>query len=267
MAEFTRNNDRPESASAEGSAAVGQIQGGRVPTAVREASPAAVGKARNIAARRETIFREDAPRNLGRGGTALPAEVGSTRSQPDQPVRAEEWGAYPGGELGGGFDLPLSRYLAFDHTAVPSFRGLKPEFNPWTRDARVIPQRMSDPPQYIPVGAVDTQLSVLVARGLSRENVLIHTLAWNFLSTALKSNSDKSMLHRCTSPRQAWDALFEWVYGPQTTGAPTSLRRFNSFNIAPASNPLEEMGRIEDLATEVRIAGLSVDVHMLYCIF
>ena len=41
-------------------------------------------------------------------------------------------------------------------------------------------------------------------------------------------------------------------------------RRLNSFKIAPGSNPLEEMGRIEDLAGEMRTAGLALDDHMLY---
>ncbi|MEP4804727.1 MAG: hypothetical protein ABJZ69_09975, partial [Hyphomicrobiales bacterium] len=65
----------------------------------------------------------------------MPVEVGPPRGQPDQHGRTGGWGAYPGGELGGGFDLPLSRHLAFKHTPVPSFSGLKPEFNPWTRNA------------------------------------------------------------------------------------------------------------------------------------
>ena len=107
---------------------------------------------------------------------------------------------------------------------------------------------MSDPPQYVPVGKLNTENSVLVGRGYNRERVHIHAIAWNFLSTVLKSKSDKSILHRCTSSREAWDALLAW-YGPQTTGAKSDLsRRLNSFNIAPGSNPLEEMGRIEDLA-------------------
>ena len=80
---------------------------------------------------------------------------------------------------------------------------------------------MSDPPQYIPVGELDTENSVFFDRGYSRESVHIHALAWNSLSTALKSKSDKSILHRCTS-REACDALLAW-YDPQTAGAnPTS---------------------------------------------
>ena len=124
-----------------------------------------------------------------------------------------------------------------------------------------------DPPQYIPLGDMDTENSALVERGYNRESVRIHALAWNFLSTALKSKSDKSILHRCTSPREAWDALLAW-YGPQTTGAKPDLsRRLNSFKRAPGSNPLEEMGKIEDVAAEMRSAGMTLDDHMLCTIF
>ena len=66
---------------------------------------------------------------------------------------------------------------------------------------------VSDPPLYIPVGQLDTDNFVLVERGYSRESVYMHALAWTFLSTALKSNNNKSIRDRCTSPREAWDAL------------------------------------------------------------
>ncbi|CAN0374674.1 unnamed protein product, partial [Laminaria digitata] len=86
--------------------------------------------------------------------------------------------------------------------------------------------------------------------GFTPDSVQRHTLAWSFLSTALKSQSDKSILHRCTSPREAWDALLAW-YGPQTTAAKSDLsRRLNNFRIATGSNPQAEMGKIEDLAAE-----------------
>ena len=46
---------------------------------------------------------------------------------------------------------------------------------------------------------------------------------------------------------------------PSTTGAEFDLfRRLNSFKIAPGSIPLEEMGRIEDLAAEMRTAGMAL---------
>ena len=119
---------------------------------------------------------------------------------------------------------------------------------------------MSDLPQHIPVGGLDTGNSVLVDRGYCRESMHMHALAWNLLPTALKSKNDKSILHRCTSPREAWGAFLAW-YRPQTTGAKSNLsRRPNSFKIALGSNPL--MGRIEDLAAEMRTAGLTRDDHM-----
>ncbi|CAN0489075.1 unnamed protein product, partial [Laminaria digitata] len=74
-------------------------------------------------------------------------------------------------------------------------------------------------------------------------------------------------LHRCTSSREAWDALLAW-YDPQTIGAKYDLfRRLNSFRISTGSNPQAEMGRIEDLASEMRTAGMILDDNMLYTIF
>ena len=76
-------------------------------------------------------MREDASRKFGvtgRRGAAVPVEVGRARGQPDQQRRAGEWDTYPGGEFGGGYDLPLSRHIAFKLTPVPSFSGQKSEF-------------------------------------------------------------------------------------------------------------------------------------------
>ena len=75
IAEFTRDNGRSESGSAEGSATIGQIPRGIVPTAVTGTPAAAVGMARDIGAVAETTLREGASPDLGatgRGGTALP---------------------------------------------------------------------------------------------------------------------------------------------------------------------------------------------------
>ena len=48
---------------------------------------------------------------------------------------------------------------------------------------------------------------------------------------------------------------------------PISRGALTSFKIAPGSNPLEEMGGIEDIVAEMRTAGLTLDDHMLYTIF
>ena len=208
-----------------------------------------------------------------RRGAAVPVEVGPARGQSDQQREAGEWGTYPGGELGIGYDMPLSR-LALKYTAVPSLSGKKLDFTAWTRNTRYYAKGVgflsvfvSDPPQYIPVGKRDTENSVLVERGYSRESVHMHALARSFLPKALKRKSDKSILHRCTSPREAWDALLAW-YDPQATEAKSDLsRRLNSFKIPLGSSALEAMGRIEDLATETRTAGLTLDDRMLYTIF
>ena len=126
--------------------------------------------------------------------------------------------------------------LAVKHTAVPQLSGKKPGSTAWTRDARYDAKGLgfrsafvSDPPQYVPVRELDTKNSVRVGRGYNRECVHLHAHAWNFPSTALKSKSDNSILRRCTSTREAWDALLA-SYGPQTTGAKSDLfRRLNRF--------------------------------------
>ena len=118
MTEFMVNNGRSESSSAEGSAAVGGSPPGAEPTAARETPVAAAagGVARgDTTAGREATLREDISRNFGvtgRRGAVVLVEVGPARSQPDQQRRAGEWDLYPGGERGGGYDLPLDIWLS-----------------------------------------------------------------------------------------------------------------------------------------------------------
>ena len=104
---------------AEYSAAEGCSQRGAEPTATAQqifaagAATAGGGARGYTTAARETTFREDASRSVGvtgRRGTAAPVEVGPARGQPDQPRGAGEWGSYPGGGLGVGCDMPLSRH-------------------------------------------------------------------------------------------------------------------------------------------------------------
>ena len=75
--------------------------------------------------------------------------------------------------------MPIPR-LALKHTAVQQFSGKQPKFTAWTIDARYYAQGVgflsafvSDPPQYVPVGDLDTETSVLVGRGYNRE--CVHT--------------------------------------------------------------------------------------------
>ena len=75
--------------------------------------------------------------------------------------------------MGFGCDLSVSR-LALKNTVVPSLRGKKPEFSAWTSDARKYAKEVgflsafvSDMPQYIPVGELDTEKTVLVDREYS----------------------------------------------------------------------------------------------------
>ena len=134
MVKVMRNNGPSESSSAEGSAVTRASPRGAEPTAVRGngaedsaaergsqqgAKPTAAARRVSAAgaatagggargyttAARETTFREDASRSVGVTGlreAVVLVEVRPARGQPDQPRRAEEWGSYPGGELGVG---------------------------------------------------------------------------------------------------------------------------------------------------------------------
>ena len=259
-----RGNGADDSAAERGSQQGAEPTAAALQITAAGAATAGGGARGYVTAASETNFYEDASRSVGvagRRGAAVPVEVGpATRGQSDQPGGAGEWGSYPAGELGIGYDMPLPR-LALKHNVVPQFSGEKPEFTAWTRDARYYPRGVgflsdsaSDPPQYVPVGEMGTEKTVLVGRGYNRESVHIHALVWNFLSKGLKSKSDKSILSRYTVPKEAWDKLLAW-YGTQTTGTKSDIsRRLNSFKIAPGSNPLQEMGKIEDLAADMGIA-------------
>jgi len=65
---------------------------------------------------------------------------------------------------------------------------------------------VSTPPQYIPVGELDTGNAALVARRFSLESAQRHTLAWNFLSTALKSfiTVDSLCSHNTIEQQPGW---------------------------------------------------------------
>ena len=178
MTELMGNNGPSKSSSAEGSAAVRGNPRGAEPTSVREtfAFAAGGGALGDSTATIEAILRENDSRNFGltgRRGAAVPVEVAPVRGQPYQQRGGGQWGAYPGGELGFGCDLSVSR-LALKHTVVPLFRGKKPEFTAWTSDARKYVKEVgflsafvSDMPQYIPPGELGTEKTVLVDKEYS----------------------------------------------------------------------------------------------------
>ena len=144
MAELTRNNGPSESSSAEGSAAARGSPRGEEPTAARGSPEGAepTAAARQISAagadtagaehediqqQQETIFREDASRSVGSDGTKKSCWF--CRNWPSQgPVRPGKdgwrlWGSYPGGELGIGYDMPLSRRSSQTHPCPTISRG------------------------------------------------------------------------------------------------------------------------------------------------
>ena len=85
--------------------------------------------------------------------------------------------------------------------------------------------------------------------------------------SALRSSGDRAILHRCTTPKEAWTNLAKW-YGSQTQRARTEcFRKMHSFKITAGQNPLMASGELEDLAAGMRAIGLAVDDPMLYACF
>ena len=75
-------------------------------------------------------------------------------------------------------------YLFDLNFSIPPFSRKQPEFPVWTRDARYYAKGVgfhatfvSDPPQYVTIGKLDTENYVRVDRGYSRECVHMHALA------------------------------------------------------------------------------------------
>ena len=167
--------------------------------------------------------------------------------------------------------MPLPRH-ALKHNAVPSFSGNNPEFTAWTSDARYYAKGVgflsafvSDPPQYIPVGELDTEKPILVDSRYSRKRVLIHALGGNYYRRLSRATRAFCIIVPRQEKRGARSSRGTAL---KRRGQKSDLsRRLSSFTITPGSNPLEEMGRIEDLASEMRTAQMTLDDHMLYTIF
>ena len=62
----------------------------------------------------------------------------------------------------------------------------------------------------VPVGDPLKQKAVLLQEGFSNEEIRSAYQAWNFIDAALQSESDRSILKRCKSPREVFERLKKW---------------------------------------------------------
>ena len=82
--------------------------------------------------------------------------------------------------------------------------------------------------------------------------VILHLNAWQFLSSALKSEKDRDILFRVKSLGAAWRSLIE-IYSLNTQGASlTLLQKLDSVRIGTNDDPTLKLLEMEDIARSLR---------------
>ena len=88
----------------------------------------------------------------------------------------------------------------------------------------------------VPVGDPLKQKAVLLQEGFSNDEIRTAYQAWNFIDAALQSESDRSILKRCKSPREVFERLEKW-HDPDSEVATQRLYdKFHEFTIPPHSD-------------------------------
>ena len=82
--------------------------------------------------------------------------------------------------------------------------------------------------------------------------VIFHLNAWQFLSSALKSEKDRDILFRVNSPGAAWRCLVD-TYSLKTQGASLALlQKLDSVRIGTNDVPTLKLLEMEDIARSLR---------------
>ncbi|CAM9566006.1 unnamed protein product, partial [Ascophyllum nodosum] len=82
--------------------------------------------------------------------------------------------------------------------------------------------------------------------------VILHLNAWQFLSSALKSEKDRDILFRVNSPGAAWRSLIE-THSLKTQGASLALlQKLDSVRIGTNDDPTLKLLEMEDIARSLR---------------
>ena len=84
--------------------------------------------------------------------------------------------------------------------------------------------------------------------------VISHLNAWQFLSSALKSEKDRDIIFRLNSPGAVWRSLIE-TYSLKTQGASLALlQKLNSVRIGTNDDPTSKLLEMKDIARSLRIS-------------
>ena len=108
----------------------------------------------------------------------------------------------------------------------------------------------------VPVGDPLKQKAVLLQEGFSNDKIRTAYQAWNFIDAALQSDSDRSILKRCKSPREVFERLEKW-HDPDSEVATQRLYdKFHEFTIPPHSDPITALHDLEDTNNQMHEKGI-----------
>ena len=108
----------------------------------------------------------------------------------------------------------------------------------------------------VPVGDPLKHKAVLLQEGFSNEEIKGAYQAWNFIDAALQSDSDRSILKRCKSPREVFERLEKW-HDPDSEVATQRLYdKFHEFAIPPHSDPIAALHDLEDINNQMHEKGI-----------
>ena len=108
----------------------------------------------------------------------------------------------------------------------------------------------------VPVGDPLKQKAVLLQEGFSNEEIRNAYQAWNVIDAALQSESDRSILKRCKSPREVFERLEKW-HDPDSEVATQRLYdKFHEFANPPHSDPIAALHDLEDTNNQMHERGI-----------
>ena len=137
-----------------------------------------------------------------------------------------------------------------------SFQKFKHEFFLKTNMLDITDHFVGQGMRAVPVGDPLKQKAVLLQEGFSNEEIKGAYQAWNFIDAALQSDSDRSILKRCKSPREVFERLEKW-HDPDSEVATQRLYdKFHEFTIPPHSDPIAALHDLEDINNQMHEKGI-----------
>ena len=142
---------------------------------------------------------------------------------------------------------------------VPVFTGEQESFSRWKQEAVIYSRRYgfdavftrANECQDVNVGDPDCPMERLQDE-FAVDIVILHLNAWQFLSSALKSEKDRDILFRVNSPGATWRSLID-TYSLKTRGASLALvKKLDSVRIGTNDDPTLKLLEMEDIARSLR---------------